>query len=106
MASRGLCAVICNSFSALGHTKICGAASMLEFRPFLSVFHLDMSLMTPESRPLSFLTESLFDQVVSKLEGFTLNRGCTALVVAWMGSADPTPNVGPREGRAFRHRSG
>lgn len=74
MASRGLCAVICNSVSALGHTKIYGAASMFEFRPFLSVFHLDMSLMTPESRPLPLLTESLFDQVVSELESLTLNR--------------------------------
>lgn len=75
LASRGLCAVVCDSFSALSYKKIYGEGSMLEFRPFQPSFYLNMALLTPASRPLSLLTEQLSILVSSELEDYLSYRG-------------------------------
>ncbi len=75
MTAQGLCAVICDSFSAYSFRQEHPNRTGIAFIPFEPTIYLNMSLMTPASRPLSMLGEALFEEASSQLEKYLAFRG-------------------------------
>ena len=70
LVSEGMCCLICDSFSALSHQRQYKENSGIVFRPFEPVIHLDLSLMSPASRPMSQLADDFLTFLSQELEAY------------------------------------
>ena len=75
LVSKGVCCLICDSFSALNHQRQYKKNSGIVFRPFKPSIHLEMSLMSPANRPMSKLGQEFLSVLSRELTDYVEFRG-------------------------------
>ena len=71
LVSQGLCYTICESLSAISHAESLGPQSGIVFRHFKPDIALDVSVLTPASRPLSMLALEFTAMLKTRITEFT-----------------------------------